>query len=200
MQKLSEQYDIDIVFDVPTTDIYQISHSTKHIFVYAQALDGIEASGNMASAFGPAIKEAGADGCVINHLSRPLDFPHFIKALKQAKELNLLSSVCVTSLDEALIAAKYQPTEIVLEAPLSYNNELDKQNMSDMTKTIKKEYPNIFICQGLPIKTKEDAYAAIMNGADTSGASSAIVKAKDPKEMLKYYLEGIIQAKKDKIQ
>lgn len=194
--ELAKKNDVDIVFDVPSTDIYPVVQSTKHIFVYAQALDGIEPSGNMASALGPAIKEAGADGCVINHLSRPLDLHHFIKSLKQANELNLLTSVCVTCLEEALIAAAYNPTEIVLETPLSYNDEIDKKNMYDMTRIIKEKYPNIFICQGLPIKSKEDVCTAILNGADTSGASSAIVKNKNPKDMLKHYLDGIIQAKK----
>ena len=62
LDALSEKYDVDVVLDVPDTEIYRIASNTKRIHVYSQHMDTLPVGKGMGRTLPEALKAAGEIG------------------------------------------------------------------------------------------------------------------------------------------
>lgn len=67
LDRLSEKYDVDIILDVPDTEIKNIADHTKNIHVYSQHMDSLPVGRGMGRTLPEALKAAGAVGVMLNH-------------------------------------------------------------------------------------------------------------------------------------
>ena len=68
LEKLAEKYKVNVVLDIPDTEIYNIAHSvdTKKVHVYSQHMDSIGVGRGMGRTLPEALVAAGAVGVMLN--------------------------------------------------------------------------------------------------------------------------------------
>ena len=108
LEKLAIKYNVDVVLDIPDTEIYNIAHNvdTKRVHVYSQHMDSIEIGRGMGKTLPEALKAAGAVGVMLNHAEHKLTIDEIEKAIKRADEVGLATMVCADSIEEVKAIAK----------------------------------------------------------------------------------------------
>ena len=80
--KLAKKYDVDVVLDVPDTEIYNIAKHTKRVHVYSQHMDSLPVGKGMGKTLPEAVKAAGAVG---KALARRLGDEGLVQAAEKIK-------------------------------------------------------------------------------------------------------------------
>ena len=111
----SEKYGVDIIFTTPVVDIRRVAEATKNIHVFAPHMDPIYPGRGLADILPESLVAAGAEGVMLNHCERPLDFETLKETIRRAGEVGLTSIVCADSLADASKIAELSPDIIVAE-------------------------------------------------------------------------------------
>ena len=184
LEQLAKKYDVDVVLDIPDTEIYNIAHNvdTKRVHVYSQHMDSIEVGRGMGRTLPEALKAAGAVGVMLNHAEHKLTIDEIEKAIKRADEVGLATMVCADSIEEVKAVAKLAPNILVAEPTelIGTGKPADKAYVDEVIRVIKEINPNIKPFPSAGISKGEDCYNIIKAGSSASGCSSAIAKAKEP--------------------
>ena len=169
-----------------------IVKSTKHISVFAQHMDGIEIGRGIGSVLPEAIKEAGADGALLNHAEKKMTLNEISKTIKRADGVGLATMVCADNLAEVLAVAQLSPN-IILAEPESQigvktgeNNSIanSKEYILEVKQKVKIINPSIKILFSTGIYSGSDVYNIISLGAEATGCTSGVIKAENPSEKL----------------
>jgi triosephosphate isomerase len=184
--RASEKYDVRIILTPQPSDIYMLAKNTGNVLIFAQHMDPISIGRGLGSILPEAIKAAGAVGVMLNHAEKPMTMADLYKAIKRADELELISIVCADSIKEAEVIALFAPDIIVAEPTelIGTGQTSDKEYVEATTLAIKSRNPDIQILQAAGIKNGQDVYNVIKAGADATGTTSGIMKAKNPELML----------------
>jgi triosephosphate isomerase (TIM) len=180
--KISEKYNIQIIFDPQYTDIPLIVKETKNLLIFAQHMDPIPIGKGYGSVLPEAVKAAGCSGVILNHFEKPITLTELNKTIKRADEVNLATMVCSGTIEEAEAIAHLSPNIIVVEEP-EHIGTGKTSNMDHVKKAINAVHsinPDIYILQGAGVSSGEDVYRVIKSGFVATGSSSGICKAKDP--------------------
>lgn len=196
LDKLSKKYKVDVILDVPDTEIYNIAKHTKRIHVYSQHMDSLPVGKGMGKTLPEAVKEAGAVGVMLNHAERKLTLEEIEKAIKRADELGLATMVCADSIEEVKQIAKLGPNILVAEPTelIGTGKPADKEYVDEVIKIIKETNPNIKPFPSAGISKGQDCYNIIKAGASASGCSSAIAKAENPLALAEEMIKAVRQA------
>ena len=111
----SEKYGVDIIFTCPVVDIRRVKENTKRIHVFAPHMDPIPVGRGLADILPESLVAAGAEGVMLNHVEKPLDFETLAATIKRAEEVGLTTIVCADSEAEAAKIATLNPDIIVAE-------------------------------------------------------------------------------------
>lgn len=198
--ELSKKYDIDIIFTAQHIDIQKVAESTENIIVTAQHMDGIVAGRGMGHILPEGIKAAGAKAVILNHAEHQLTISQLAKALKRAKELELLTIVCSDTPEETKAIATFSPDIMICE-PISLigtGNTSDEEYIKATNEAVKSVNKNILIIQAAGVSTGDDVYRVIMEGADGSGGTSGILNAPSRKGKIIEMLDAIQKVKNEK--
>jgi len=193
---LVEKYHVDILFTAQYTDIAPIAKKTSHIKVLAQHMDCVyPGRGGLGSVLPEALAEAGASGVMLNHAEKPLSFGTLNKTIKRADEVGLASVVCADTPEEAAAIAHLSPNVILAEAPeligAGKRTKDDSEIIQRVNRNIWKINPDIKILHGAGITDQGDVYEVIFRGAQGTGSTSGIMKAKDPFEMTEKMISAV---------
>ena len=197
--RISEKYDIGIIFDPQYVDIPLIARETRNIFVFSQHMDSVEVGRGLGSVLPEALKNAGAVGTLLNHAERRITLTEISKAIKRADEVGLATLVCADSPEEAAAVAQLKPNMILAEPPdlIGSSSAVGKEFIEKTMALVKSIDPEIIVFNSAGIKTAEDVRNIIMLGAEGTGSTSGILKAKDPysvmEEMVKALKEGWLE-------
>ena len=71
--RAAKEYDVDVLFISPYTEIRRIAEHTDRLIVLAPYMDILRPGRGMADVLPEALKAAGAQGVVLNHCERPHD-------------------------------------------------------------------------------------------------------------------------------
>ncbi|RIH66938.1 triose-phosphate isomerase [Mariniphaga sediminis] len=194
--KASEKYDVRIIFTPQYTDIQMLAEATQHLLVFAQHMDPLPVGRGLGSVLPEAVKAAGAVGVMLNHAERPMTVSDLNKAIKRADEVGLVSIVCADTIEEAEAIARFSPNIIVAEPTelIGTGQPSDRKYIMETTAAIKKVNPEIQVLQGAGISNGQDVYNVIKAGADATGTTSGIMKAKDPEAMLDEMIRAVRMA------
>lgn len=149
----------------------------------------------LVSVLPEALKNAGAAGTLLNHTEKRITLSEISRTIKRADEAGLATLVCADSPEEAAAIAQLRPNMILAEPPdlIGSNKAVGKGFIEKTISLVKNIDPEIIIFNSAGIKTAEDVRKVIMLGAEGTGSTSGILKAKDPYRVM----EEMIFALKD---
>ena len=196
LDKLSKKYGVDVILDVPDTEIRYIAENTKRIHVYSQHMDSIPVGKGMGRTLGEAVKDAGAVGVMLNHAEHKLTIEEIAEAIKRADELGLATMVCADSIDEVKAIAALGPNILVAEPTelIGTGKPADKEYVDEVIRVIREINPDIKPFPSAGISKVEDCYNIIKAGASASGCSSAIAKAENPLALAEEMIAAVRRA------
>lgn len=196
LDKLAEKYDVDVVLDVPDTEIFNIARNVKRVHVYSQHMDSLPVGKGMGKSLPEALKAAGAVGVMLNHAERKLTLEEIELAIKRADEVGLATMVCADSIEEVKAIAKLGPNILVAEPTelIGTGKPADKEYVDAVIKAIKEINPDILPFPSAGISKGQDCYNIIKAGSSASGCSSAIAKAENPLALAEEMIASVRKA------
>ena len=182
----SLEYDIDVMFVAPYTEIRRVAETCPRLIVMAPYMDTLRPGRGMADVLPEAIKAAGAKGVLMNHCERPMSLQAIKKTIDRANELDLLSFACADSIAEAQAMAQLHP-DIINPEPtelIGSGNPSGMDYVEQTTRLIKAVYPDIIVEQAAGVSSGAQVYDFIYAGAEATGMASGIFNAPDPIAMV----------------
>jgi len=175
-------------------DIPPIVHQVD-IPVFAQHIDPIKPGSHTGHILPEAVKEAGATGTLINHSECRLRLADIDAAITRARELNLVTVICTNNTSVSAAAAALNPDMIAVEPPelIGTGIPVSKAQPEVVTSTVesvKRINPEVTVLCGAGITSGEDVAAALKLGTEGVLVASGIVKAKDPRKVMKEFAEA----------
>ena len=192
----SEKYGVDIIFTTPVVDIRRVAEATKNIHVFAPHMDPIYPGRGLADILPESLVAAGAEGVMLNHCERPLDFETLKETICRAGEVGLTSIVCADSLADASKIAELSPDIIVAEPSelIGTGVSVGPEYVEAATRSVKDVNADILVLTAAGISCGEDVYNTIISGADATGSSSGVAKAKDRAAMVDEMISAVRRA------
>jgi len=196
--KASKETGIQIVICPQLADLSLIS-ARVDIPIFSQHIDAITPGSHTGHVLATSIKDAGAIGTLINHSERQLKLSEIDSIIKITKKNNLLSCVCVNNPSVSGAVSALNPDIVSIEPPelIGTGVAVSKAKPEIVTNTInivhKINNKPIILC-GAGISKPEDVAVAIKLGTKGILVASAIVKAKNPYDLLCKFAEAIIIA------
>lgn len=192
----SEKYGVDIIFTTPIVEIARVKAATRHIHVFAPHMDPIVPGRGLADILPESLVAAGAEGVMLNHVEKPLDFDTLAKTIKRAEEVGLATIVCADSMADAGKIAALEPDIIVAEPSelIGTGVSVGPEYVEAATKCVKDVNPNILVLTAAGIANGQDVYNTIIAGADATGSSSGIAKAADRAAMVDEMIAAVRKA------
>ena len=197
--KAAQKYDIDVLFISPLTELRTIAQNTKRLILIAPYMDVLRPGRGIADILPESIKEAGANGVLINHCEKEMTFKQVEKIISRANEIDLFTFACADSIAEAKAIAQFQP-DIINPEPtelIGTNQASDMSYVIETLNVIKKNFPNILVEQAAGITKSHQIYDFIMAGNDGAGSASGILKSPNPFALLEEMIFYVQKAKKD---
>jgi triosephosphate isomerase (TIM) len=187
-EMVAEETGINMVIAPQSSDIYQLSN-TVSIPVFAQHIDAVDAGGHTGSTLIECVKEAGADGSLINHSEQRMKLADIDVAVKKLTEKNMVSVLCTNNIETSAAAATLKPDFVAIEPPELIGSGIpvskaEPEIVEGTVEVIHQINPDTSVLCGAGISTGEDMKAAMDLGADGVLLASGIIKADDPKAAL----------------
>ncbi len=196
----SKKYDVDIIFTAPFPDLRAVAAATDRLFVFAPHMDPLLPGRGVADILPESIKAAGAVGVMLNHCEKPLGYSTIRQTIKRAEEVGLLTIVCTDSAEESKAVALLAPNIIVAEPTelIGTGKTSDMDYVRASIEAVKSINPEIMVLQAAGISNGKDVYKVIFDGAEATGSSSGVVKAKDRAAMVDEMIHAVRKAWDDR--
>jgi triosephosphate isomerase len=180
----------NVILAVQAVDIRFISEHSK-IPLFAQHIDPCEEGNRTGSITPQAIKDAGAQGTLINHSEHRIPEEQIKKTVELCKKHGLKTIICAESPEEAEKLSQYTPDYIAIEPPelIGGNISVSEAKPEVITNTVNKIKNTKVLC-GAGVKTENDSRIAVKLGSRGLLVASGIVKAKDQKKAIQDLLNG----------
>lgn len=195
----AKEYDVDVLFVAPYTEIRRVRENTDRLIVLAPYMDILRPGRGMADILPEALKAAGAQGVVINHSERPMTLSAIRKSIDRANELDLLTFVCADTISEAQALAQLhpdilnpEPTELIGSGTVS-----DMGYVKDVIRAVKSIDASILVEQAAGITTPQQVYDFIMAGSEAAGSASGILNSANPYALLNEMVRFVRKARED---
>lgn len=195
------EYDVDVLFIAPYTEIRRIAENTERLIVLAPYMDTLRPGRGMADVLPEALKAAGAQGVVLNHCERPMTLTQIKTCIDRANELDMLSFVCADTIAEARAIAELHP-DIINPEPtelIGSGKASDMSYVMEAIRAVKAIDPNIMVEQAAGITTAQQIYDFILAGSEGAGAASGIIRAANPHALLNEMVSYVKKAREDLI-
>jgi len=196
--QVSVKYDVQIIFTPQYVDIPLLAQQTKNLLIFAQHMDALTIGRGVGSVLPEAVKSAGAVGVLLNHAEKPLSHELIQQTIQRADQVGLASMVCAGSLAEVEIVARMNPNILLAEAPeligTGKRTSGDQSTIRQINELVWDINPEILVLHGAGISTGKDVYEIIALGAQATGSTSGIIKAKDPFVMTEEMIRAVREA------
>ncbi len=197
----AKKYDVDIIFTTPIVELRRVAEATQRIFVFAPHMDPIVPGRGLADTLPESLVAVGAKGVMLNHCEKPISLSVLAKTIRRADEVGLATIVCTDTPEESAAVAKLRPNIIVAEPTglIGTGQTSDMAYVEAAIRAVKDVDPDIFVLQGAGISNGEDVYRVIRAGAEATGSSSGVVKAKDRAAMVDEMILAVRSAWDDRV-
>jgi triosephosphate isomerase len=195
----SKEYDIDVLFVAPYTEIRRVRENTDKLIVLAPYMDAIRPGRGIADVLPEALKAAGAQGVVLNHSERPMSLNAIKKTIDRANELDLVTFVCADTIAEAQALAMLHP-DIINPEPselIGSGTVSDIGYVRRVVRAVKVIDQSILVEQAAGINTAQQVYDFIIEGSDAAGSSSGILTSPNPNSLLNEMVRSVRKARDD---
>ena len=142
------------------------------------------------------VKACGCRGTLINHAEHKVDAESVGQAVAMARELGLVTVVCANTVEDAKVLAKFAPDYIAVEPPELIGGDVsvttaDPSIVRNTVEQVKAVNPAIRVLCGAGVKNGKDVAAALALGAEGVLLASGVVKAADPRAVLRDLVSGL---------
>lgn len=199
--KVRDNYDIEIILAPPFTELARIIDIVRDsdIKVFAQHADPLEPGAITGFIPVEGIKEIGAHGIILNHSEHRLKLADINYLINKARKLGLETLACADVPETGASIALLGPDMVAVEPPelIGTGVSVSKAKPDVITRSvelIRKVNSTVKILTGAGISTGEDVYVAIKLGTIGVLVASAIVKAKDPYQVIDEMARAAIKA------
>ncbi len=195
---MSRKYGVQTILTPQYVDIRAVACKMENVLVFAQHMDYLRIGRGIGSVLPEAVKAAGASGVLLNHAEKKLSRGDLERTVKRADEVGLATMVCADHIDEARAIARLRPNIIIAEAPeligVGKRGDNDREVISTINHAIWEIDPEIRVLHGAGISSGQDVYGIIAAGAQGTGSTSGIIKARDPLAMTEEMLRSVRMA------
>ena len=194
-EKVSKEKDVNIVLAVQAADIRMIADAVS-IPVYAQHVDPIEPGSHTGWSLAKDVREAGAEGTLINHSEHRMEISQIEKAIDIVKEEGMKTVACAPDAEIAEAICVFEPDFIAVEPPelIAGNVSVSKAKPELITETIemvRKVDGDIPVLVGAGVKSKKDVSRALELGASGVLLASGVMKSENPEKEILELIEGL---------
>ncbi len=182
--------ELEVILAVPLVDIFRIS-SQIDIPVFSQHVDPFPPGQTTGFAIPQAVKEAGAEGTLINHSENPMDLDMIRGSVESCKDVGLVSVVCADSPATVGQVKRFSPDYVAYEPPELIGGDVSVVEAESfvVSDAVESASPTPLLV-GAGVNSAEDISRGLELGARGVLVSSSIVKAKDPAEAFKGIAQG----------
>jgi triosephosphate isomerase len=196
--RLCEKYGVQIIFTPQYVDIPILAMNTENIFVFAQHMDFIDVGKGVGSVLPEAIKEAGAEGVLLNHFEKKLSRDELEKTISRAYQVGLATMVCADTAEDVAIIARMNPNIIIAEPPeligTGRRNWEQQQTIEILNSMVHEINPEILVLHAAGISQAQDVFDVITAGAQGTGSTSGIFLSHDPYRILEEMIKAVREA------
>lgn len=194
VERVQADTDATFVFTPQLPDLRRTATETD-LAVTTPVVDGVEAGRGIGKILPETIEAAGALGAVINHAEARDTLSDIERKIRRCDEVGMDSIVCVDSIEMGRAVAAFDPDSLVFEKPadISTDRAITQTHpdlVREFVRTIDDINPRTAVLVGGGISTVEDVQLAFEQGADATGAASAISLADDPEARLRSIAEA----------
>ena len=182
VDEIAHKYDLDVILTPQYADIRMIAQYTKYVHVFAQHADPLLPGRGLGSVLLESLRDAGAEGVMLNHAEKKLDPDTLKRTIERADEVGLATIVCADTVEEIRQVALMSPNLIVAEPTdlIGTGVASDMGYVRDTIEAVRKINPSLMVLQGAGISGPDDVANVIRAGAQATGCTSGVMKAKDP--------------------
>ena len=188
-ESVSVETGITVSICPPTVDLGWISRNVS-IPVLSQNVDP-HAAGSATGWTTPSmVKGCGAVGTLINHSEHKIPKNQIEECVELSKGVELITVVCADNVQSAVLAAGFRPDFVAVEPPelIGGNVSVTTANpmiIEETVEAVRAVNGSVSVLCGAGVKTGDDVKKAIELGASGVLLASGVVKAKDPREVLR---------------
>lgn len=187
-EEVANETGVAIAVATQAADLWRIS-TEVNIPVFAQHVDAIDAGGHTGSVLLESVKQAGAQGILINHSEQRMELADMDVVVKKAAQAEMVSVVCTNNVDTSAAAATLQPDFVAIEPPELIGSgipvsQAEPEVVEGTVEVIHDINPEVGVLCGAGISTGDDMKAALDLGTEGVLLASGIILAPDPKEAL----------------
>jgi triosephosphate isomerase len=183
-ERVNEKTGISVAIAPQVVDLQTVAECGKTP-IFAQHLDLANYGKYTGYILPESVAEAGAIGTLINHSERQLPLNTIKATVKRAREADLITVVCVDTIEKARKIAAYSPDSIAIEPPELIGSGISVSTaqpeiISGSIGAVKGVNPKIKVLCGAGITTGNDVSAAMNLGAEGILVASGVVKSINP--------------------
>ena len=187
-ERVYEKTGISIAIAPQIIDIAALTVSSETP-VFSQHIDPVYYGKYTGHILPEAVAEAGAIGTLLNHSERQISLEQIEESIKRATEVDLMTVVCVDTVETAKKVALLNPDAIAIEPPELIGSGISVSTaqpdiVSGAVEAVHTINPDVKVLCGAGITNGEDASAALDLGAKGILVASGVVKAEDPYKAL----------------
>lgn len=187
-ERVNEKTGISIAIAPQLIDIASVTVSSETP-VFSQHIDPVNYGKYTGHILPEAVADAGAYGTLLNHSERQIPLEQIEASIKRAREVDLITVVCVDTVDTAKKVALLSPDAIAIEPPELIGSGISVSTaqpeiVSGAVEAVHTINPDVKVLCGAGITNGEDASAALDLGAKGILVASGVVKAEDPYKAL----------------
>jgi triosephosphate isomerase (TIM) len=192
----SQQYGVCVIATLPVTEIEPARLLFPDIHLFAQHMDPDPPGKSVGRVIAEALAEAGADGVMLNHADHQMPLDQVAAAVERAQANGLMTLACAADEGEAAAIAALSPDILLYEprAMIGHGGGARRPWIPPVNALVRAIAPGTLLMHAGGVATPEDARNVIRAGAAGTGATSAIVNAGDPSEIIEGFLSAVRDA------
>lgn len=191
-ERVNKETMSEIAIAVQPADILSVAH--LDILVFAQHVDPVNPGRNTGFITPDCVKQAGADGVMLNHSEHPMKPWEVEKAIKLCKKAGLKTLVFVSTMLEATDLKALKPDYLAYEVPelIGTGKPISGEKPDEIREFVRviSDTDIVPLC-GAGISSGKDVKTAKKLGTKGVVVASAIVKAKNPKKVIETMVRNL---------
>ncbi len=197
-EKVAEEFDVGILVAPPLLSLKTIAE-TVEIPVFSQHVDPYSPGGHTGSVLAEDIKEAGAQGSLLNHSEKRMLLADIGAALDRLRRNGLKSILCTDTVETTRAGAALGPDIIAIEPPELIGtgipvSKAKPEVVVGAVEAVRRINPGVRVLCGAGISSGDDVAKAIELGAEGVLLASAYVRAREPERVLSEMAEKAVKA------
>ena len=189
IERVGRETGAEFVLTPQVPDI-RLAATATDLTLTAPAVDAVEPGRGMGRLLPEALREAGAAGAVINHAENRDTLADVAAKIRRCREVGMDSLVCVDGVEMGRAVGAFEPSGMVFEKPADIASDraitqTHPERVERFVATRDEVCPDTKVHVGGGVATAEDVRLAFEQGADATGAASAVSLADDPESLLR---------------